>query len=283
MKFQLELETSAKTQKKRNQNSVKRRSKPHSYKNVHKGFENLKKMVDESDLLKQLLALMDLMPEISFYVKDMEGNYVALNRTAWQYCDVKTAEEAYGKGDKDFFAPERVALYQADEQEVIQLGKPILRRIEPAPEMEGSPQLVETIKLPIRNFEGEVVGLIGAHRRMKRQHHFPTSMGKFGDVLDYMHDNAADKLCTKDLAQRAALSESKFTRLFRSKLGVSPLQYIKRVRIENASRLLVETNDTVTSIAQDCGFYEHAHFTRTFKAAMSVSPARYRQEAKGKA
>lgn len=245
-------------------------------------FDILKEMVKNSDLLKQLFMLMDLMPNVSFYVKDTDGNYVALNRTAWEYCGVQERVDACGKGDKDYFSPERVALYKADEDMVLNTGKPIIQRIEPAPEMEGSPQLVETNKFPVKDKSGNIIGLIGFHRRMNRQQHFSSGMGKLGETVDYMHKNAMGEINYKELAQITGVSESKFGRIFREKLGVSPRQYIKRVRIENACRLLLETDVTVTTVAQECGFYDHAHFTRAFTSSMGISPSSYRKERLGK-
>jgi len=245
---------------------------------MEKGLDKLKHLAEQSDLLSQLFVLMDLMPSISFYVKDRKGKFIALNRTAWEYCGVKSAEEAYGEGDKDYCPQERVALYEADEEKLMKTGKPLLGRVEPAPEMEGSARLVETNKLPITDHNGNVVGLIGFHRRMKRKQHFSPGLDKFSETVDYMHQNATNNLCCKQLAERACLSESRFNRIFRQKLGVSPLQYIKRVRIEHACRLLVETEETVTGVAYECGFYDHAHFTRAFKASMGVSPSVYRKK-----
>lgn len=248
---------------------------------MNKSMNDLIQLATESDMLGQMWAMLDLLPEVSFFLKDRQGNFVTMNRAGWEYCGVKSAGEAYQRGDYDFFPPERASLYIADDQQVMKTGKPIIRRVEPAPEMEGSPQLVETTKLPIRDASGKSVGLIGFHRPLETKQHFTQSLDKFCETVEHMHLSATSHLCIKDLAQRAGLSESGFTRIFRAKIGISPLQYIKRVRVELACRLLLKTEDTVTSIAHECGFYDHAHFTRAFKSSMGMNPSEYRKERNG--
>ena len=92
----------------------------------------------------QLLPLLDLLPDVSFFMKDAKGRFIALNRRGCEYCGVKSEREALGKTDRDFFPRVRAAEYAADDKAVMKSGKPILNRVEAAPEMEGSPRLVVT-------------------------------------------------------------------------------------------------------------------------------------------
>ena len=72
------------------------------------------------------------------------------------------------------------------------------------------------------------------------------------------------------------MSQSQLERRFQQLLGTSPGEYILRVRI-SASRAQLETTDrTIADIAIGVGFYDHSHFTRTFKRMMSCSPKQYR-------
>ena len=80
------------------------------------------------------------------------------------------------------------------------------------------------------------------------------------------------------LARRANLSESQFTRIFRRQTETSPAQYIVQTRI-NAARTLLETTDKLlTDIAAETGFYDHAHFVKTFKRIVGTTPSRYRKQ-----
>ncbi|WP_420196904.1 PAS domain-containing protein [Chthoniobacter flavus] len=97
-------------------------------------------------------------------MKDREGRFVALNRQGCDYCGVKSEREALGKTDCDFFPQTRAAEYMADDRVVMKTGRSILNRVEPAPEREGSPHLVITNKIPLRDGQGRVVGVAGFSR-----------------------------------------------------------------------------------------------------------------------
>ena len=115
-----------------------------------KSWNSEQAILDEVGINRQILALFDLQPDVSFFIKDTEGRFVALNRRSCEYCGVKSEYEALGKTDLDFFPPNRAAMYQADDRRVIETGQPIENRIEPAPEEEDSSRMVVVNKIPLR-------------------------------------------------------------------------------------------------------------------------------------
>ncbi len=155
-------------------------------------------------------------------------------------------------------------------------GEPIINRIESAPEMAGSPRLVMTSKIPLRNVEGVVVGIAGFFRQVDTKRGESKDAKRFANVVEYLHSNYHRKLKTSELAAKAKLSISQFDRQFRRIFGVSPRQYLSRVRLEIACRKLAQTDETVAKIAVLCGFFDHAHFSRYFRKQMNVSPSEYR-------
>ncbi|MGC4031152.1 MAG: helix-turn-helix domain-containing protein [Tepidisphaeraceae bacterium] len=59
-------------------------------------------------------------------------------------------------------------------------------------------------------------------------------------------------------------------------MRLSPRRLLTRVRVEAAARLLRETGERLDAIAQACGFYDQAQFSRQFKSATGVTPGKYR-------
>jgi len=225
---------------------------------------------------QQVLQLFDLLPDVSFFVKDSLGRFIAVNRRGCEYCGVLSEAEAIGKTDYDFFPAVRADEYLQDDAQVIQSGEPIVNRIESAPEKAGSPRLVTTSKIPLFDRQGRVVGVAGFSRQVERmQSGDADSMAR---VIEYVHQHHQDDIPTGKLADMAGLSISHFERRFRLAFGVSPRQYLIRVRVENASKMLRETDRTVSEIAQQCGFYDHAHFSRSFLRVMNRSPSAYRKQ-----
>ena len=77
------------------------------------------------------------------------------------------------------------------------------------------------------------------------------------------------------------MSVSQFERRFRRAFGSSPRQYLLRLRVEAAARLLTFTKRPISGIAKECGFHDHAHFTRSFKKMMNMTPIFFRKKQRG--
>ena len=74
------------------------------------------------------------------------------------------------------------------------------------------------------------------------------------------------------------ISESHFQHIFKEQLGISPYAYCLRLRLENARRLLEDTNLKVCEIAQKCGYENALYFTQTFKKETGLTPSAYRKK-----
>lgn len=224
----------------------------------------------------QAFALFEFLPGLSFFVKDRKGRFIALNRRGCEYCGVPSEADAIGKTDHDFFPRSRADEYRADDFAVMESGEAIVDRIESAPEDAGSPRLVMTSKVPLRDKRGRVIGVAGFSRQIERIQTPSGTVDAFGNVIAHLHENFAARLSSEDLAKMAGLSVSHFERRFRRAFGASPRQYLVRIRVEHAAQLLRETEKTVSEIAHACGFYDHAHFSRSFRRIMQLSPSEYR-------
>lgn len=100
-------------------------------------------------------------------------------------------------------------------------------------------------------------------------------------AIEYMHAHMGDKVSAGDLASRAHMSASHFSRVFRDELGCSPMAYLRRLRLERAKRLLVAGDLTVTQIALVCGFGSGAYLSSAFREAFGLPPSAYRDRVGG--
>lgn len=101
------------------------------------------------------------------------------------------------------------------------------------------------------------------------------------EVALWLEANAAEPVGLEDAARQAGLSPYHFLRVFRKALGVTPHQYLLRLRLGRAAKLLAEEEMPVTQVALDAGFADLSNFVRTFGRAAGVSPKRFRRAAKG--
>ncbi len=93
-----------------------------------------------------------------------------------------------------------------------------------------------------------------------------------------IHDNLGEHLTIDALAKKARLSRSSFIRRFKEIMGRTPAAYVSDVRIDEAKRLLTESALALSTIADECGFCDSAHFSREFKRSVGISPLEYRRQ-----
>ena len=82
----------------------------------------------------------------------------------------------------------------------------------------------------------------------------------------------------KDMADVCFMSESYFRKLFTAHMGESPKNYITRMQLQKATRLLINDNIAVADVALLCGFDDFSTFFRSFKKFYGTSPSAYRAE-----
>ena len=97
-------------------------------------------------------------------------------------------------------------------------------------------------------------------------------------VVDHIETNLDRPLPLERLADVAHFSKYHFHRIFFAHVGETPGQFIQRLRIEKAARLLIANRGrSVTDVALDCGFSDSAAFARAFRAVFGVSPSGFRR------
>ncbi|ULB34692.1 ATP-binding protein [Proteiniphilum propionicum] len=79
------------------------------------------------------------------------------------------------------------------------------------------------------------------------------------------------------LAEKLCISSSQLNRKLSAVAGCTPSMFILRLRVEHAKKKLVTEDKSIGQIAEECGFYDMAYFSRTFKKLTNVTPSQYRR------
>ena len=95
-------------------------------------------------------------------------------------------------------------------------------------------------------------------------------------VKKYISDNYMYELRLKSLADLANMSESAFCRFFRLHTGRRLSDYIIDIRLGYATRLLIDTTETIAEISFKCGYNNMSNFNRIFKRKKGCSPTEFR-------
>jgi AraC family transcriptional regulator of arabinose operon len=104
------------------------------------------------------------------------------------------------------------------------------------------------------------------------------SARKLTAILEYMAANIEHNITIHDLAEIAHMHPNYFIRLFKQQIGVPPIQYITRLKIDRAKVLLAATSGSVSEIADQLGFGDLFYFSKQFKKHTGLTPTEFRKQ-----
>jgi AraC family transcriptional regulator len=93
---------------------------------------------------------------------------------------------------------------------------------------------------------------------------------------ELLHDRCRSEIHLSELAAAAGVHSVHLTRSFRRHFRCTPGEYLRRCRLSKAAALLSSSRLSLSKIAVACGYFDQAHFSRSFKRAYGVSPRTYR-------
>ena len=96
-------------------------------------------------------------------------------------------------------------------------------------------------------------------------------------MLQYIQEHHSEALNTAQIARSAMIGESECLRCFRSTIRTTPMQYVKRLRIQKAAALLASTDQKIIDIGTQCGFQEMSYFSKIFREIQGCTPSEYRK------
>lgn len=116
-----------------------------------------------------------------------------------------------------------------------------------------------------------LAGTAPAERRDRRMYnvHVERAIGLFQEYV-------FERRTLRDVCTELEITEEYLIRLFRRKMGVTPMQYFRSVKMEAATSLLLNTTMSVKEISWKLGFASQYHFSRSFKTFSGASPTDYR-------
>ena len=99
-------------------------------------------------------------------------------------------------------------------------------------------------------------------------------------AVHFIEENYHTNVTVEQLCKISNMSRSSLLKQFALLCKCSPAAYLTRIRIENACQKLRLTNHSIARIAQDCGFYDSSHFTKSFAQLRKMRPKEYRSHYK---
>ncbi|ALJ05352.1 hypothetical protein APS56_09535 [Pseudalgibacter alginicilyticus] len=211
-----------------------------------------------------------------FFAKDIDGKIISLNTFMLSIYGVDNKLKVLGKTDADFFPSHITKSIINDDILVLNEGKTILDKVEMVPFIDFKTYWLKTSKYPILNDAQKVIGLIGITSKLKESGMYAFKNKKLVRVLNYMEENIDKKISLDELCEITSMSKTSLLRNFKEDFHISPMAYLKKVRLHLACKMLLNSDKDLLSIACACGYYDQSHFNKDFKSMLDITPKKYK-------
>jgi transcriptional regulator GlxA family with amidase domain len=127
------------------------------------------------------------------------------------------------------------------------------------------------------------VFLVDSGRRLQTPYMIYTTPRSHGDneivkVQNWLEKNSTSDVSIDSIIDESALGKRTLLRRFKKATGDTPLEYLQRIRLENAKRILETTNKTFSEITWEVGYNDTSSFQRLFKNYTRLTPKEYRNK-----
>lgn len=233
-----------------------------------------------SDATSLLTALFDEVPHVMICVKDAEGRYVAANEAFVARTRKRRVRDVLGLRAADLFPADLAVSYEAQDRSLLATGRPARNQLELITDAAGHADWYLSTKVLHHTAEG-VPQVVAVSVPVQLARGGPARAGGLRAAIELVRRDFAAPLRVDDLARAAGMSSDRLERAMRQVLAVSPKQYLLRTRLEHVALLLATTDRPISEISASCGFFDQSQLTRQFRAALGLTPGRYRTLARG--
>lgn len=105
----------------------------------------------------------------------------------------------------------------------------------------------------------------------------PNKTDEIDTIKHYIREHYSEKITLDELAKVLKINKFYLIRIFKQNTGLSPIDYLIHVRIEEAENLLLNTDIPIVTISQNVGFHSPSHFSKAFRIKNHVTPSEYRK------
>lgn len=226
--------------------------------------------------MQLLVDLMENVPGMALVVKNAKGRIMFTNHYNANVSGWRSVDDMQGYTSEELYPPDQAAVYANRDREVMESGIPIVERVYGFVADRSTNLNCVTVR-PVMSVDDERIGTATVYWRAQQKMRTANWYDPIRMAVVYLNEHYSENVTVERLAKIAHYSPAQFRRLFHELTQMSPSDYITNVRINAAKTLLGTTDRRISDIATDVGFFDHAHFIRTFRRVVGTTPAKYRR------
>ncbi len=229
----------------------------------------------------QLAHLFEHVPGVYFFIKDTQSRLITASRAILERLGLKHEDEIVGTTDDEFFPREIADAFARDDRRVFETGEPLIDRLEIWYNEQRVLDWFVTTKLPLRDKNDEVIGLMGITHSYEGRRTMHGPFASVSKAVEHIRQNFREKIAGPDLARVAGMSERHLNRKFQDAFGMAPHEFVMRTRIQVAGEALARSDASIMEIALENGFCDQSAFTVQFRRRTGMTPKAFRARYRG--
>ncbi|MDX9882396.1 MAG: AraC family transcriptional regulator [Prolixibacteraceae bacterium] len=113
------------------------------------------------------------------------------------------------------------------------------------------------------------------------QKRFKTGNKRILDIHGYLMNHYKEEVNLKRIADMVNMAEGSLCRFFKANVGMTIFEYLNKIKVDFACKLLMDEELSVLDVSLDSGFYNLSHFNKQFRKYTGLTPVQYRKQFKG--
>ncbi|MBB5037957.1 AraC family transcriptional regulator [Prosthecobacter dejongeii] len=226
----------------------------------------------------QFYRLLDHLPGISFFAKNSRFQIVCANQHFVESVGHQNEADLIGKEDFDLFPLRLAENFRRDDEEVLTSGEARLNLVELFFNSQGIPDWFITNKLPVRDRQGRLIGIMGTTQSYSHASQTVHPYRHIERALAYIREHFRERITVEELASMVHLSTRQLHRKFVETFGFSPQTFIMKLRIQAACDALQQEDAQIIEVATALGFCDQSSFTQHFHRHIGITPLKYQRQ-----
>ena len=229
-----------------------------------------------------ILGALESIPGAMFMIKNLDSCYIYMSQALRMAIHVPAGEEVVGKTDFDLFPKIIAEQFRQNDLLVFQNGTPLVNEIHYTGFFNHAPKWSFSSKYPLFDDDHKIIGLVTINTPYGSLLGESAELNRLLPAIEHVSTHYQEPIPIALLAELSGCSETHFMRTFKKRMKMTAYAFVEQVRMFHAIDAIRHRGTTISTIAKECGFYDHSAFVKRFRKFTGMTPLHYRKEFQAK-